>query len=141
MANLTDTVKLILVAHELKNDGSPTLIEAAVDMTGWAHATWALLLGAVAAGAKVNMKIQESEDGSTGWADITAKALAEVPDTGDDDEYVIEVPIVAASKRYQKPVLVVDDGAPGADLCIICILSRRSDDVAAVATQDLGQVV
>lgn len=140
MANLTDGVKLVLMAHELKNNGSPTLLATGVDTTGWGQITWLLFLGAVAAGAKVNLKIQESDDLST-WTDITAKALAEIADTGDNLPYVIEIPIVTASKRYQKPVLVVADGTPGADLCVVAALSRRSDDVAVVCQQALAQVI
>jgi hypothetical protein len=143
MANLTDSVKKLVVACETKNNGSPTLLVAAVDGAGWNQVTWSLMLGILAAGATVAFKIQESADGLTAWIDIAGKALSLVPDTGDSKPYVIEVPRGGATGRlrYQRPVCVVGDGAPGAALCIEAELSAFSSSVADVAYQDLGQRV
>lgn len=143
MAKLTDSVKKLVLACETKNNGSPTLLGAGyVDCAGWNQATFTLFLGAVAAGAKVNLKIQECDDAAT-WVDITGAALAEVPDTGDAKVYVIEVARGASDgrKRYHKPLCTVADGAPGAALCIECELSAFSAAVADVASADLGQRV
>jgi len=143
MANLTSSVKKLLLACETKNNGSPTLLGAGyADCAGWNHATWSLYLGIITALAVVNLKIQESDDLVT-WVDIAGKALSQVPDTGDGKPYVIEIPRGGSTgrKRYQKPVCTVGDGTPGAALCIECELSSFSAQVADVAPQDLGQLV
>lgn len=141
MANLTDSVKKIVVACETKNNGSPTLLGAGyVDCAGWNHVTWTLLLGAI--DAVVDMKIQESDDGAS-WADIATFAFTQIAATGDAKVYVIEVPRGGSTgrKRYQKPVCVVGSGVNGAALCIEAELSVFSASAADVASVDLGQQV
>jgi hypothetical protein len=140
MASLTNKVKIHNIACETKNNGSPTMITASVDITLAGQVTWLLLLGAVAAGAKVNLHIEEADDNAA-FVDIADKALAEIPDTGDNGVYAIEVPITTASKRYQRAVCTVADGAPGAALAIACILSDLGLNTAKVARQDLTQLI
>jgi len=139
MANLTDSVKILLLACETKNNGSPTLLGAGyADCAGWNQVTWLLPLGTI--DTTVDLKIQESDDAAT-WVDITAKALVQVTAAGDNKVYAIEVVRGGSTgrKRYQKPVCTVGNGATGAALAILCALGAFSAQAVDVASQDLGQ--
>jgi hypothetical protein len=141
MANLTDSVKFLVLACETKNNGSPTLLGAGwADCAGWNQVTWLLALGTI--DTTVDLKIQESDDAAT-WVDIAGKALVQIPGTGDNKAYAIEVPRggETSRKRYQKPVCVVGSGATGAALAILCALGAFSAQAVDVASQDLGQRV
>jgi hypothetical protein len=63
--------------------GGATQNSSAVDTTGMSDIEifW---VATASAGAATAVKVQESDDGSTGWADVTGAALTTFPDTAGD---------------------------------------------------------
>lgn len=57
----------------------------AVDMRLFRRALFVLLVGAIATNGTLNARLQGSVNGSTGWTNISGKAIAELNDTGTDD--------------------------------------------------------
>lgn len=102
----------------LLQQGSPqslsatTLLTGKVDRTQIARAQWRLLVGAVAAGATVNMKLQESDD-DISYTDVAGAAITELDDADDDVSAVIEVDCdwAVLSKRYLKVLVTTAVGA------------------------------
>lgn len=65
-------------------------------------------LGAMAASGTVDMKLQESEDGSTGWADLEGTALTQADE--DDDNKWFGVSVKNPLKRYIRAAFTRGDG-------------------------------
>lgn len=74
----------------------------AINMTGFETCTFIGMFGAITATGVQGMKVQESPDGSTGWADL-AGTLVSLADTDDDKMAVVE--IVKPLKPYLRPVM------------------------------------
>jgi|GEM_PF-4793100 len=100
----------------------------AIDTADHDEVSYTLTTGAIDAGITgVDLKIQESADGSTGWADITGAAITSLD--GDDDGAIPTIGIrtggrAAGSRmRYQRPVLTV--AGTGNALCgVTCDLTK-----------------
>lgn len=88
--------------------GSP-VNGAAVDRQGsrWCKVT--LDLNAVAAGETVDVKIQESADGSTGWSDITGAAFATKDQNSPQGAYVASMQL-EMNQRYLRAVATLSGG-------------------------------
>jgi len=102
----------------------------AIDTAGFSDIVYTIAAGAIDAGITgVDVKIQESADGSTGWADITSAAIASLD--GDDDGAVPTIGVrcggraAGTRKRYQRAVLVVA-GTGNAVCGVVCHLTQPS---------------
>ena len=74
----------------------------------------------------LDVKIQESAYGSTGWADIAGAAFAQVTSSTDDSIYVGTIRIEGSSLRYLRAVAVVATAA--------CLAAVQIHNAKAVAT-------
>lgn len=137
MHNLTENTKTILLACETKAAGDPTAKAAQVDFSGWSRATFLLAVGST--DATVDMKIQESDTTTAGdFADVADAALTQIPATGDDKLYAVELNL-DGRMRYGRPVITAGAGATGAALSCVCILSRGSASPIDAAGAGLTQ--
>jgi hypothetical protein len=86
---------------------------SAVDLiAGDGNAFAVLVLGTVAGGTTVGGKVQESADGSTGWADIAGAAFPNV--TTGNAAYTVTF---ERTQRYARCVVTVSGGSPSAAVC------------------------
>jgi hypothetical protein len=90
------------------NQGVGTVNGAAIDMLEYGALVVALNVGAAGAGGTLDVNVQESADGSTGWANIAGAAFTQIIDSTDDQVYVGQVSAKAAGRlRYFRVVRVV----------------------------------
>lgn len=102
-----------------------TVTGPAIDTAGYSEATVILSVGAVASTGSLSVaKVQDSADGSTGWADVTGAAFTAVPDTGDNQ---VQIGMVKCdgnlAKRYIRIVTTVATAA--ADHGVAVLLSNK----------------
>ena len=80
---------------------------AAVDTRDFGGCRFIVCVGAMAAGATLDCKVQRSPDNST-WTDITGAAITQYADTKDDKPFTIDIPEPAA--RYLRLVFTRGNG-------------------------------
>ena len=103
----------------------------AVDTKGFHEALVILNAGVAEATSTLNVKVQESANGSTGWADIAGAAFAEVTAANDAAVYQGRVRITASRKRYLR---IVGVGATdAADYGVAVILGDAVNKPAGAA--------
>lgn len=108
LGELTKQVNNIVPASR----AAGTVNGAAIDTLGYGAVRSTLATGAIDAGiTDVDLKLQDSADGSTGWADITGAAIATLDGGDDDDAPAIDVLLggraAGTIKRYIREVLVI----------------------------------
>ena len=91
----------------------------AVDTKGFKEALVLLDAGAVETGGTVDVKVQESADGSTGWADITDAAFTQVAAGNDLAIYQGRVRITPSRKRYLRAVGTVTTADVSFGVCFV----------------------
>ena len=109
-------------------DGTGDINGASVDTKGLSSATFIGCFGTV---ASASLKVQGSDDGTTGWADV-AGAVATPPEA--DGIAVVECD--APGKRYLRAV-VVRGGVSGVD-AVMC-LQHRSVNEPVVQASNVGR--
>jgi hypothetical protein len=88
---------------------SATATSDAIDLIGFNAAALVLNTGAIAGSGDFTAKIQESEDGSTGWADVAAEHLVgALPATLEADSVVKQSYI--GFRRYIRVVITKNSG-------------------------------
>jgi hypothetical protein len=98
----------------------------AVDMQDGHRALFILMLGAITATGTMDMKLQGSADGSTGWGDITGKAITQLTDADGDKQVMIEITdeeLVAANAAYRYVRAVVTNATADALMSLIALLA------------------
>jgi len=136
---LTTSRKPIWHLAELKNNGTTTALSV-IDRLWWNYCTFFLRIGAT--DTTFNAKVQESADGSTGWADIAGAAIAPLSATDDGAELAVEVDLSAAArKRYIRLLGTAGNGATGVEVQCLAVLSDARNVEAAIAQADLAEVV
>jgi hypothetical protein len=90
--------------------GAGTLNGLAVDTQGYDEAVVVLDTGTFTTGT-LDVKVQESADGSSGWTDIAGAAFAQVTSTTDDSVYVGSIRMEGPRLRYLRAVAVVATAA------------------------------
>jgi len=97
----------IVKGHSPADQVAGTINGAAIERTNFKscklHAACGAASGAPSA-QSVDSKLQESADGSTGWADIAGAAVTQM--TGDDEEQTVDVDLGSAL-NYIRVVTVV----------------------------------
>lgn len=140
MGKLSDTMKPVLHIAETKNNGSPTAISN-VNMTGWGHCSF--LLGVGDLDTTLDAKVQESDDGGSTWSDVSGKAISQL--SASDDESILAIEVAAtelsAATNLVRLLVTVGNGATGAELAVIAVLSNYSSSASAAAQADLEEVV
>jgi hypothetical protein len=126
MQKLFEDVKAVVDIEPQATD--TTLNGTAIDITGYEDAMAIISVGAASGtptGYTVDAKIQESADGSTGWADITGAAITQIVDT---DDVTAEVKVDlrrAARKGYIRVVLtaaLTGGSSPAIPVCATFVL-------------------
>jgi hypothetical protein len=92
------------------NHAAGTVNGAAIDRLGFEEALVVVNSGENGAGGTVDAKVQESEDGSTGWTDIAGAAFTQITEANDNTVYAGRLNLVGR-KRYLRVVAVVATAA------------------------------
>ena len=97
-----------VVAAVLPQAASAAVNGSAVDMEGYGEGMVVVSCGATTgtpASFTFNAKVQESDNGTSGWTDIAGAAIVAVTAVNKTGEISVEQLKRAASKRYIRPVL------------------------------------
>ncbi|MDX2197918.1 MAG: hypothetical protein SF069_02985 [Phycisphaerae bacterium] len=78
---------------------------------GFSGALFTPIAGDLGASATWDVKIQESDDGSTGWTDVPNSAITQL--TADDQTPMIDVKLTPARKAWLRAVSVVATATSG----------------------------
>lgn len=120
---------VLALPPQLKDDGD-FAGNAYVDTSGWGHVRFLLAVGtldaAIGSTAEGNApKVEECDTPGGSYSDVAGAVLADaIADDEDDSFFAIDVDLRKAHKRYMRVNAPhAGDGAVGANLCIIAILS------------------
>lgn len=101
----------------------------AIDTAGFKEVAVLCLSGTNGSGATADVKIQESANGSTGWADISGDAFTQITQANDGSAYSGRIRVTPTRKRYLRAYAVVATDACG--LSVVFLLgSGKSLPVA-----------
>ncbi len=116
MANVTDLGNFILVSKPDRE--TSTVTGAAVDLNGYIGGLEIYQSVGTVSGTSPTLdgKIQDSADGSTGWADISGETWTQV--TASDANQAITISADSA-KRYIRYVGTIAGTTPSFDLAVI----------------------
>lgn len=121
MSSMLETVKIVRHANAEVADQTAITPANGVDLLGFTHAVFLVILGAADTGSAPTVKLQQSNDDgvSDNYSDIATSAFV-AADT--DDNKIIAVELIHFKKRYVRAVVTragVDVAVDG----ILCILS------------------
>lgn len=122
MRSVYDAIKAVF---SLRPQVATTSVNgSAVDTKGYNSAAVLLEVGAVSGTSPtLNVKIQESTDGSTGWTDIPGAAFTQV--TAADNSQILRVEGIGTSrKRYLRAVATIAGTSPSFTLAAVVLLGR-----------------
>lgn len=126
MRELKDNIKQLVSIRPQTLTASANGI--AVDTQGYEEAVALLEVGAVSGTSPtLDVKIQESADGSTGWTDITGKAFTQV--TVSDNEQKLKLDLQAkqgARKRYIRAVATIAGTSPSFAVHVGVLLNNNA---------------
>ena len=116
------------------NHSASTVNGAAIDRLGFDEALVVVNSGTNGTSGTVDIKIQESEDGSTGWADVSGASFAQITESNDNTVYVGRLNL-SGRKRYIRVVAVVGTAACafGVDVILSSAKELPVSQVNAVA--------
>lgn len=116
------------------NHAAGTVNGAAIDRQGFEEALVVVNSGANGTGGTVDIKVQESADGSTGWADVEGAAFAQIAEANDNTIYLGRLNL-QGRKRYLRVVAVVATAACdlGVDVLLGAVQDLPVSQVNAVA--------
>lgn len=111
MERLSQAVKTALTLEIEPTRGANTYNGTAVDTRGYDAVALQVFTGDLSTSATLDVKIQESEDGSTNWADISGAAIVQMTQAGGDSNKIALVDVRmggrANRRRYVRAVAVV----------------------------------
>lgn len=116
--------------------GTSDVNSGAVDCANCEEVTFLLAIGVMAASSSVDVKVQESADGSTGWADLTGTALTQVSAT--DDDKLVGISIRNPLKQYLRLAITRGDGGNSTLQSLIAIKGPARKQNAASTLQSTG---
>jgi hypothetical protein len=134
--NLTPSVRTVRVMNAVAA-GTTDQESTAVDTAGFEGCRFVAALGSITSGAVTSMRVEQSADGSTGWA---ALAGASVTIADDDDNELAIIDVRAPRQRYLRAV--IDRGTQNAviDGVVAELYGPRTQAVPADASV-AGQAV
>lgn len=136
----------ILLRPQLRNNGA-FANNSYVDFSEWNHARFLLIVGdtdvIVGSGdTSTPPFVEECNTTSGDYTAITDAALSAVIGAGDDNKlYAIDVDLTKKHKRYGRINAPTAGNATGANLAIICILSRGAKSPLNAAGMGLAELV
>lgn len=148
MNQIENTKTKILLQPQLKNNGN-FASNTYVDTAGFGHARFEAIVGvtdaAIGSTAETNpLKIEECDTTGGTYTDVTDAALADaIAATEDNKAFAIDVDLSKSHKRYMQVTTPhAGNGAVGANLCIIVILSKPDGNAPAdAAGQGLEELI
>jgi hypothetical protein len=148
MIPIQATKTVIVTAPQLKNNGDAAGLTT-VDTMNWGHARFLFVIGttdaAIGSTAEGTApKIEECDTTDGSYTDITSAVLADaIAATEDDSLFAIDVDLTKSHKRYMQPDAPhVGNGTTGANLCILCILSKpEGERPVSAAGQGLAELI
>jgi hypothetical protein len=146
MIHIQETKSVIVLRPQVKNNGAFSN-NTYVDFSEWNHARFLFIVGdtdvAVGSGdAATPPLIEECDTTGGGYTAITGAALSAVIGAGDDNKlYAIDVDLMKMHKRYGRVKAPTAGNATGANLAIICILSRGAKSPLNAAGMGLAELV
>ena len=75
------------------------------------------LIGDIGGGTTIDVKLQESADGSTGWADMTGAAQAQITDASQDDVVYADT-FFHRTQRYVRAVATFGGASADSDIAV-----------------------
>lgn len=109
-------------AHRSQSWGTGASNSSAIDALLYRRAAFHVHVGVIGASATVDYKVQDSDDGSTGWADVTGAAITQI--TASDTGARVAVDC-ERTKRYLRAVLTV--GVAASQAHSECVLLSPKD--------------
>jgi len=138
--------KVVLALPPQLKDNGDFAGNAYVDTSGWGHVRflWAVGTLDIAIGSTAEgdaPKIEECDTPGGGYTDVTGAALADAIAADEDDSFfAIDVDLRKTHKRYMRANAPhAGDGAVGANLCIIAILSDPQIAPDSASEQGLAE--
>lgn len=138
--------KAILALPPQLKDNGDFAGNAYVDTSGWGHVRFLLAVGtldiAIGSTAEGNaLKIEECDTSGGSYTDVADAALADAIAADEDDSmFAIDVDLRKTHKRYMRVNAPhAGDGAVGANLCVIAILSDPQIAPDSAAEQGLAE--
>lgn len=115
--------------HRSQSWGTGAQNGAAIDCLLYRRAAFHVRVGVIGASGTVDYKIQESADGSTGWADVTGAAITQL--TASDGKARIAINC-EKTKRYLRAVLTI--GTAASQVAAFAVLLEPKDTLQPSAT-------
>ena len=137
---------MILLRPQLRNNGA-FANNTYVDLSEWNHARFLLAVGdtdvIVGSGDTSTAPFVEECDTTGGdYTPITDAELSAVIGTGDDNKlFAIDVDLTKTHKRYARVNAPTAGNQTGANLAILCILSRGAKSPLNAAGMGLAELV
>jgi hypothetical protein len=100
----------------------------AVDTQGYGEAVVILEVGAVSGSAPtLDVKIQESADGSTGWADVSGKTFTQVTAANNSQKLKLDLKAkVGARERYMRAYADLGGSSPSFAVSAVILMNQNS---------------
>ena len=141
-----NTKKILLLPPQLKDNGD-FAGNTYVDVSGWGYAEFIMLIGtldaAVGSTAEGNaVKLEECDTAGGTYTDVTDAALADAIGATEDDS-LFQIDVNLTDKTHKKYMRVnaphAGDGTNGANMAILCILSKPQIAPATAAERGLAE--
>jgi hypothetical protein len=137
---------VILLRPQLRNNGV-FANNTYVDLSEWNHARFLFIVGDTdviigSTNTSTPPFVEECDTTDGGYTAITDAALSAVIGAGDDNKvYAIDVDLTKTHKRYGRVNAPTAGNATGANLAILCILSRGAKSPLNAAGMGLAELV
>lgn len=128
MRSVYDAIKAVF---SLRPQAATTTVNgSSVDTLGYNSAAVILEVGAVSGTSPtLDVKIQESDNGSTGWADVSGATFTQV--TASNNSQILRVEGLGTSrKRYLRSVATIAGTSPSFTLAVEVLLGRAYSEPA-----------
>jgi len=146
MIDIQTMKTVILLRPQLRNNGA-FANNTYADLSGWKHARFLLAVGdtdvIVGSGdTSTPPFVEECDTTGGGYTAITGAALSAVIGAGGDNKfYAIDVDLTKTHKRYARINAPTAGNQTGANLAILCILSRGAKSPLNAAGMGLAELV
>jgi hypothetical protein len=146
MIDIQTMKMVILLRPQLKNNGA-FANNTYVDLSEWNHARFVFIVGDTdvmigSTDTSTPPFVEECDTTGGDYTAVTDAALSAVIGAGDDNKlYAIDVDLTKAHKRYARVNAPTAGNVTGANLGIVCILSRGGKSPLNAAGMGLAELV
>ena len=124
MRNIGALLKLAIGIDPANDDGAAAINGASIDRQNLESCVLHAACGAATGTPTtqtVDAKLQDSADGSTGWADITGASVAQM--TGDDEDQYKDIDLSGAKRYVRAVVTVAFTGGTSPKIPVACTIA------------------